>query len=133
MPGYFGAWINTEKGTCCCLITEKTSKGLGTSSLLKNTSSLFHWEYISMSLTLPSDRDRDLKDMEPSKDIQLSFSSDDEGIGHDTGTAPVFDWKPPDLSAGGEWFLERVASLRKAAANLPDPENFSGLEPPSKA
>jgi hypothetical protein len=104
---YLGAWIKTEKGTLR-VMPEETSKGLGasknqrtilTSSILKNTTSLFHWEYLSMSLTLLSFDNEDMIDTEPT-DGSRPFSSDTEDFGEDTGTTPVFHWKPPDLSEG---------------------------------
>ena len=30
----------------------------------------------------------------------------------------MFDWKPPDLSEGGAWFLDRVYSLIQASVGL---------------
>ena len=115
---------------------EETSKGLGapkterivlTSSLLRSSTSLFHWEYVSSSLTLPSNIDEKFEDSEPQKDNHWTHSSDGE---EDTGGLPPFNWVPPDLSVGGKWFLERVSSLRKAAAGLPYPEKviLEGLE-----
>ena len=43
---------------------------------------------------------------------------------------PAFSWTPPDLSVGGEWYNERVATLWEAADTLPDPEKIvkEGLE-----
>jgi hypothetical protein len=61
MPSHMGAWVETEKGIRR-LMPEETSNGLGApkedrttllSSLLRCTTSLFHWEYLSSSLTLP--------------------------------------------------------------------------------
>jgi hypothetical protein len=42
----------------------------------------------------------------------------------------AFTWTPPDLSVDGEWYLARLANLKKAASNLPDPAKIiqDGLE-----
>jgi hypothetical protein len=87
MPCYIGAWITTEKGIRR-LMPKETSKGLGapkterivlTSSLLRSSTSLFHWEYVSSSLTLPSLVDGEFKDAEPLKSNQWPEPSDEEG------------------------------------------------------
>ncbi len=58
MPSTVGAWIRTEKGIRRVSL-EETSRGLGlpkdtgvkiTAPLLEQTTSLFHWEYLSASL-----------------------------------------------------------------------------------
>jgi hypothetical protein len=58
MPSTVGAWIRTEKGIRQVSL-EETSRGLGlpkdtclkiTAPLLEQTTSLFHWEYLSASL-----------------------------------------------------------------------------------
>jgi hypothetical protein len=47
------------------VMPEETSKGLGAPKTLKNTTSLFHWGYVSTSLTLPSFDIEDMIDTEP--------------------------------------------------------------------
>jgi hypothetical protein len=58
------------------------------------------------------------------------FANDAEGFNDNAGTIPVFDWKPPDLSEGGSWFLDRVYSLTQASVTLPNPGKIiqEGLE-----
>jgi hypothetical protein len=130
MPGHFGAWIETEKGIRR-LMPEETSKGLGSpkeaktklsASILKSTTSLFHWEYLSMSLILPSSR----TGTDPPKDDGWVIP---EEPGYDSKDLP-FDWIPPNLAVGGKWYNERVATLWEAAATLPNTEEVvkEGLE-----
>jgi hypothetical protein len=134
MPSHMGAWVETERGIRR-LMPEETSKGLGapkeerttlSASILKCTTSLFHWEYLSSSLILPSSQDADTHVtalLEDEDDWSLSDSeSDDENT--------TFDWTPPDLSVGGEWYNERVTTLWEAATTMPNPEEVvkEGLE-----
>jgi hypothetical protein len=83
---------------------------------------LFHWEYVLTSLTLLLNDDGDIKDIEPLNNGKWPYSSNKDRFGEDTGGSPVL--RPPHLSEGGRWFLERVASLRKAATNFQDPEKI---------
>ena len=64
MPSIPGAWISTERGVRR-LLPEELAKGLGVpkdkikergeiiARSLRNTTSVFHWEYLSESLTFP--------------------------------------------------------------------------------
>lgn len=134
MPSTVGAWIRTEKGIRRVSL-EETSRGLGlpkdtgvkiTAPLLEQTTSLFHWEYLSASLlttkketTSPSPADASGP---RAKNEPLRKQSKEP----DT----AFTWTPPDLSVGGEWYLARLANLKKAASSLPDPAKIiqDGLE-----
>jgi hypothetical protein len=127
MPCYIGAWIQTEKGVRR-IMPEETSKGLGapkaeqtalTASILGSTTSLFHWEYLSSSPTLPSRGDSETKATKPPTEDEWPDDEDEA-----SAEEVVFDWTPPDLSEGGEWFLARVASLHEAAQTLPDPDKI---------
>jgi hypothetical protein len=129
MPEQSGAWIRTEKGVRR-LSLEETSRGLGllknmevplSPSLLKNTTSLFHFEYLSPSLVTPTKAPVSKGNPQPAPgDTALD----------DPALRPVFQWSPPDLSEGGTWYNERVHSLRAAVATLPDPAKIfqEGLE-----
>jgi hypothetical protein len=84
MPCYIGAWIQTEKGVRR-LMPKETSKGLGapkaerpalTASILPSTTSLFHWEYLSSSLTLPSSGDSETKATKPLTEDEWSDNED---------------------------------------------------------
>lgn len=132
MPGHMGAWIETERGIRR-LMPEETSNGLGapkknrttlSASILQCTTSLFHWEYLSSSLTLPSEGQPTLL---PATLRDDNWSTPDSAP-KDTG--PPFHWAPPDLSEGGEWYLERVAALQTAAKTMPNPDSIvrEGLE-----
>jgi hypothetical protein len=94
---------------------------------MRSTTSLFHWEYLSSSLTLPPPSTNPESKATNSHTEDEWFRSDDEDAAFPEA---VFDWVPPDLTEGGEWFLERVASLTEAEKTLPDPDNVirEGLE-----
>jgi hypothetical protein len=80
---------------------------------------------LSSSLTLPSRGDSETKATEPLTEDEWSDDEDEA-----SAEEVVFDWTPPDLSEGGEWFLARVASLHEAAQTLPNPDKIikEGLE-----
>jgi hypothetical protein len=85
---------------------------------LECTTSLFHWEYLPSSLILPSNPyagTQTTSPLENEDDWSISESDSD-------ADAPTFDWTPPDLSVGGDWCNERVATLWEAASTLPFPE-----------
>jgi hypothetical protein len=123
MPGTLGAWIKTEKGIRRVTL-EETSRGLGlqkglatspTVSLVENTTSIFHWEYLSASLVTNKRRATNKPGPDPRTTIDPSQEEKSEE------EQEAFTWVPPDLSVGGAWYCERVASLKKAAAALPNP------------
>jgi hypothetical protein len=124
MPRHMGAWIETgEKGNRR-LMPEETSKGLGalkeerttlSASMLLCTTSLFHWEYLSSSLMLPSEEDSTL--------LTEALTDDDDWLTLDLEeeqTGPPFHWVPPDLSEGRDWYNKQVARLWEAALTLPN-------------
>jgi hypothetical protein len=113
MPEQCRAWIHTEKGVQR-LSLEETSRGLGilkdtevplSPSLLKNTTSLFHFEYISSSLVVSTKAlvCKGNPQQEPDLDVL-----------DNPALCPGFKWNPPDLSEGRVWYNARVRSLRAA-------------------
>jgi hypothetical protein len=120
-----GTWIETERGIHH-LMPEETSKGLGalkeertmlSASILRCTTSLFHWEYLSASLTLPPEEDATLL-MEALTDGDGWLTLDLE----EAQMGPPFHWVPPDLSEGKQWYNERVATLWEVSLTLPNPD-----------
>ena len=118
MPEQAGAWIRTEKGVRRVSLDE-TSRGLGlpkemvvhlTPSLLRNTTSLFHFEYLSPSLVSPVAEPLFKANLHSPDDLEATKSQ----------SRPVFLWNPPDLSEGSTWYNDRVHSLRVAVSTLPD-------------
>jgi hypothetical protein len=133
MPEQLGAFIQTEKGARR-VTPEELTRGLGvpkswklpvatlTDGLLRRTTSVFHWEYLSESLlrkahsktieTGPLPAFEDLRDR--------TQPSGDQTEGHFVPTTP-FSWTPPDLRPGQPWYEKRTANLAKAAATFSDP------------
>ena len=128
MPEQAGAWIRTENGVRR-LSLDETSRGLGlpkemtghlSPSLLRNTTSLFHFEYLSPSLVSPV--------VEPL--FKGNLHNPDVPDAKESQPRLVFHWNPPDLSEGSTWYNDRVRSLRIAVSTLPNPttEFAAGLE-----
>jgi hypothetical protein len=125
MPSIMGAYIQTDRGTRR-LLPEESGRGLGipkewklspgriTKGLLSRTTTLFHWEYLSGTLSRAS-RPASITNSSP----ETRASSRDQLRGK-TRPEP-FSWKPPDLSPGGVWCEKRIANLRKAAESFQDP------------
>jgi hypothetical protein len=113
MPSVMGAYVQTERGTRR-LTPEETSRGLGvpkewkidpkniTKGSLERTTSLFHWEYLSTTL---SRKERVTVKPDPHP---RSLNWDDMRI--KTRPTPAknvpFSWKPPDLREGQAWHQE---------------------------
>jgi hypothetical protein len=125
MPSTVGAWIPTEKGIRRVSL-EETSRGLGlpkdtvvkvTAPLLEQTTSLFHWEYLSASLLMTKKEAASPPPAAASGHRALNESLRKKSRESET----AFTWTPPDLSVGGKWYPKRLANLKKAASNLPDP------------
>ena len=123
IQSHYWAWIKTEKGIRR-LVLKETRKGLGSrkeaktnmlASILKCTTILFHWEYLLVSLILLA-----------SKEFSAALPTDNTWVipeePDDGGDDIVFNWTPPDLSVGEEWYNKRVATLWEAAATLPNNE-----------
>jgi hypothetical protein len=110
MPSVMGAYVQTERGTRR-LMPEESGRGLGvpkewridpktiTKGSLERTTSLFHWEYLSSTLSRVN---REVTKVEPRPPV-LTWSE----MRNKTQPTPVtnvpFSWKPPDLREGKEW------------------------------
>jgi hypothetical protein len=129
MPSNMGAYIKTERGTRR-LLPEESGRGLGipkewkvdpskiTKGLLSRTTTLFHWEYLSSTLSRPAQTAAVLRPEFPDRS--------GEEVCNQTRRTPSaggipFSWKPPDLREGGVWCERRLANLRKAADSFEDP------------
>ena len=128
MPCCVGAWINTAQGTRR-LQSEELGKGLGVSrrsaplkdSVLRNTTSVFLWEYLSASLqeTFPPEPDRPLLFSDWGSLLTTPFPMTPPGPKDLPPQTPTFGWKPPDLSPGSPWHSERIRRLNLAASRYP--------------
>jgi hypothetical protein len=120
IPDHVGAWIRTERGSRR-LLPEALARRLGvpkewklseagfTDSVLKQTTSAFHWEHLSELLVCSA------LDIPASSDGPLHISVDP--IYAPVAPVSEFSWCPPDLSIGGVWYQERDTNLVKAAAH----------------
>jgi hypothetical protein len=127
MPCCPGAWIQTERGHRR-LLFEETARGLGvpkewkleprklTKSSLSRTTSLFHWECLTESLL-----SRMIEPIGQSGAPVLSMGTGNEPV-QDPPRTP-FEWRPPSLVEGGEWWLDRVAHAKAAAQTFPNPDS----------
>ena len=130
MPPTSGSWIHTPDGTRR-LQGNELLKGLGghpskesapREYLLRHTTSVFTWEYLSRCIAFDPSRSRDnpelFTDWDRLEDSVLRTPEDPP--------APVnlaqLDWRPPDLSKGSPWYHKRVSSLRVACRDYPDKE-----------
>jgi hypothetical protein len=129
VPSVMGAYIKTERGTRR-LMPEETSRGLGvpkewkvdpkriTKGSLERTTSLFHWEYLSTTLSRAG---RAEVKSDPFPRPLLSWKEmRDKNRPTPLKNVP-FSWKPPDLREGKEWHQKRMTNFRKAAESFPDP------------
>ena len=130
MPSEVGSWITTPHGSRR-LQADELARGLGVpkdklsgslrAHLLRHTTSVFIWEYVSRALQ-PSN----LPDRASPQLYQLHSSPTPEGIlgpslqANPTAPDADFTWRPPDLSPGGEWHNARLANLARACAHYPD-------------
>jgi hypothetical protein len=108
MPPHFGAWVDTDRGPHR-LQGDETSRGLGTPKewsvppehlterLLGETTSVFHWEYLSASLlSMTTNQGQETKPS-PLKTPPSLPGRSHENLPQDIPTTPVFKWVPPDL------------------------------------
>jgi hypothetical protein len=128
MPSSMGAYIQTERGTRR-LMPEESGRGLGipkewkidpkgiTNGLLKHTTNLFHWEYLSATLSRAAGETKESKPL-PQPLTWKAVKNESQG---DPAQHAPFSWKPPDLREGQEWHKQRMTNLRKAAESFPDP------------
>lgn len=127
MPGLPGAWVRTPKGVRR-LTSPETARGLGFTkelaeevlpSVLRRTTSVFHWEYLSHSiihLDSPRGGTRQEHLKPPSQALPRKGPNPDAKDHPDEGHAQqAFKWRTPDLSPGGTWYRQRLKNLRQAA------------------
>jgi hypothetical protein len=119
MPDHVGAWIRTERGSRRLLPAEELARGLGvpnewelsaagfTDSVLKQTTSAFHWEHFSKLLVLPA--------LAAHESSEGPLPSSVDPISALVAPGPEFSWCPTDLSEGGVWYRDRVTNLVAAA------------------
>jgi hypothetical protein len=105
------------------LLLKETGRGLGlpktrllqpsdlNASLLKNTTSVFHWEYISQCLLAPFLASPPI--FASSEPIPVTDYGD---LDDDTPDADWPDWKPPDMTPGGKWYRARIRRLKYASS-----------------
>ena len=117
MPSKPMGWIVDDDGPRQLLL-EETARGLGlrksrgvpskvlTSDLLHNSTSVFHWEYISqcllqlMNVSVPTVSD------------SISVPTADSNVVPDTPSCDAWpEWRPPDMTPGGDWYNIRVGHL----------------------
>lgn len=122
MPGKPGGWIMDGDGPRK-LLFEETGRGLGlpktrlllptdlNASLLQNTTSVFHWEYVSQCLLAPFVASPPI--VASSEPIPVTDYGD---LDDDTPDADWPDWKPPDMTPGGEWHRARIRRLKYASS-----------------
>jgi hypothetical protein len=129
MPAHLGAYVDTERGMRR-LMPEESGRGLGipkewkvepkriTKGRLERTTSLFHWEYLSSTLSraarVPTKHDGIIPQ-------PLTWNEVREKSRPETSEQDKFFWKPPDLREGHAWHQQRMTNLRKAAESFPDP------------
>jgi hypothetical protein len=113
---------------------EELTRGLGvpkswslpltvlTDGVLQQTTSVFHWEYLSESLLWKAHSKAIEPGFSPTFE-ELRDHSRPSGDLNAEPTAPVtpFAWKPPDLRPGSKWYEQRTANLSKAAITFSDP------------
>ena len=131
MPNQVGAFISTPHGTRR-LQADELAKGLGCTSqdvrnlpasagILRHTTSVFIWEALADTIAGVSSN--------PTNAIDLFTDWCQLGKHHlevpptdlvdetlEVGYSPkAYEWCPPDLTPGKEWYNRRVANLRSAA------------------
>lgn len=129
MPSRLHSLICTEKGVRQ-LLDEEHLRSLGVPKiwaaevpklapgLLRRTTSVFHWEYLSQCVG--TSRVKEIPPL-PAAVLQSTaalFAATAFDTSGDT-LQPKFQWVPPDLRVGGEWYLARVQSLDSALLTYP--------------
>jgi hypothetical protein len=130
MPAYL-TWIKTSKGVRR-LMPEELARGLGvdkkvadgirtdlSADLLQQTTSIFHWEYLSDGFVTHTTPQSDTKSVNTATTADETDWSDSES--DDDNTAEPFSWCPPSLAIGGAWYRQRFESLILASAQYLDP------------
>ena len=129
MPGKPGAWIRDGDGPRQ-LFPVETAKALGapklllaspdalSPKLLGNSTSVFHFEYLSQCFLLQL-KDPTSSSPQPEVEVHDALSS--------PPSPPPYDfpeWRPPDLSPGGVWHTTRVQRLKTACSHYVDSDRL---------
>ena len=121
MPPFPGALIRTESGVRR-LRNDEYCRGLGYTKeiseqvpekLARQSTSIYHWEYLSPILTgIPPETPTPVESLDDNIPVVNLISSSS------TEAPPSFDfvWRPPDLSVDGSWHKVRVKNLQRACA-----------------
>jgi hypothetical protein len=136
MPAISGSWISTEQGTRR-LLPEELAKALGINKeklsdstetnarTLRNTTSIFHWEYLSDSLSF-QDSSTKIHKVEDDDLIYQSIEEILERLGEEDDhliTDPIYHpilWRPPDLKKNGDWYKARMKKLEEVVKEYGD-------------
>ena len=105
-------WLGTTKSHDLSQLIART---------IRTTTSVFHWKYLSESLTFPDELQVEcyLFDGKVPRNAHDLLSALQRAGQRDNPPDPVeptypIDWTPPDLSEGCVWYRERVQNLRHA-------------------
>jgi hypothetical protein len=127
MPSTPMGWIMDGDGPRQLLL-EEMAHGLGlpksrdvppqalTPHLLHDTTSVFHWEYISQCFLQLMDTS--------APTISVSQPVPTAGDEMPSSEAAYPDWKPPDMTPGGEWHTAWVERLRYACSFNDDSDSL---------
>ena len=132
MPCVTGAWITTPQGTRR-LQGDELARGLGVpkrhlsvppkDKLLKHTTSVHIWEYLSLSLATSPPRCLETPSLFTQWDnLAPRLYSKAKGM-RKPQQSVNFEWKPPDLRPGQSWHNVRLSNLRRAASLYPGRES----------
>ena len=140
MPCGVGRHIRTEKGVRR-LTAEEVARGLGMPKeeaegaplkQIEYSTSTFLWEYALESLRT-KEREHDYSEMESERaTVEEGERGMPQGESEESHqeSHQEFEWRPPNMEPGSQWYQERVESLRRAASCYPHPEAIirEGLE-----
>ena len=92
--------------------------------VIRNTTSVFHWEYLSQCFLLMGSVPPEKRNWE-NDDDETAYSTDDDPYDSDQDDdQPWPGWIPPDMSPGSSWTRTRVDNLVRASKYYPDPEEI---------
>lgn len=129
MPNRVGALIRTERGIRR-LSVEEVARGLGvpkisekqvSSNLLSHTTSVFHWEYLSYSVSATVKAHDDARTAPTARSHRTALGGETENPAKEPPSTE-FSWVPPSLDEGGPWYEARLRNLLEAVQSFPDPE-----------
>jgi hypothetical protein len=133
MPDHPQAWIRSDRGTRRLQHEELAKakgvpsswlKGKGAKSLRQSQvdrATCVHLWSAAMDVMRPwllEEENQIFSESESKQNAPVPKWIDDEPAEED------WQWETPDLREGGEWFLARVASLREAIKEAPNPEEL---------